>query len=277
MRSLSAKIVDDLQEARMRRKKTIDLNSDVGESFGAYKIGLDEEMIPLISSANIACGFHAGDPSVMRRTIDLAKQHGVAVGAHPGFPDLIGFGRRYIDATLEEISDYVIYQTGALQAFTTLQGVKVQHIKAHGALYNMAVQNVQIWETMAGAISTLDKDLILVVLAGSNREVLQEIEKRYDVRVAFEFFADRAYNRDGSLVSRREPGAVIEDHQVVAERVLKMVTDGKVVAKDGIEIELAADTICVHGDNPAAVKLAYRIREVLLTSEIEIAPMETFL
>ncbi|UCC66515.1 MAG: 5-oxoprolinase subunit PxpA, partial [Deltaproteobacteria bacterium] len=154
----------------MGQRKKIDLNSDVGESFGVYKIGLDEEVIPLITSANIACGFHAGDPAVMRRTIALAKKHGVALGAHPGFPDLLGFGRRYIDATLEEIRDYVAYQIGALQAFATLQGLKLQHVKAHGGLYNMAVQDVRIWEAMAEVLSSLDKDLILVVLAGSKRE-----------------------------------------------------------------------------------------------------------
>ncbi|MBW2039573.1 MAG: 5-oxoprolinase subunit PxpA [Deltaproteobacteria bacterium] len=261
----------------MGRRDKIDLNSDVGESFGVYKIGLDEEVIPLISSANIACGFHAGDPAVMRRTIALAKRHGVALGAHPGFPDLLGFGRRYIDATLEEIRDYVTYQIGAFQAFATLQGMKIQHVKSHGGLYNMAVQDVSIWEAMAEVISGMDKDLILVVLAGPKREELEEIGRRYGIRVAFEFFADRAYNRDGSLVSRREPGAVIEDQQVVAERVLKMVTEGRVSAKDGTEIELAADTICVHGDNPSAVRLAKRIREVLLSSGIEIASMGTFL
>lgn len=261
----------------MGQRKKIDLNSDVGESFGVYKIGLDEEVIPLISSANIACGFHAGDPAVMRRTIALAKKHGVALGAHPGFPDLLGFGRRYIDATLEEIRDYIAYQIGALQAFATLQGLKLQHVKAHGALYNMAVQDVRMWEAMAEVLSSLDKDLILVVLAGPKREEVKEIGKRYGIRIAFEYFADRAYNKDGSLVSRREPGAVIEDQDVVAERVVKMVTEGRVSAKDGTEIELAADTICLHGDNPAAVKLAKQIREVLLTSGIEIAPMGTFL
>jgi len=258
-------------------RNKIDLNSDVGESFGVYKIGLDEEVIPLISSANIACGFHAGDPATMRRTIALAKKHGVALGAHPGFPDLLGFGRRSLDATMEEIRDYITYQVGALQAFASLQGLKLQHLKAHGALYNMAVRDMRIWESMAEVIAGIDKDLILVVLAGPKREELQEMGRRYGIRIAFEFFADRAYNRDGSLVSRREPGAVIEDHELVAERVLKMVTNGRVQAKDGAEIEIIADTICVHGDNPAAVKLAGRIREVLLASGIEVVPMGTFL
>ncbi|HBF43160.1 MAG TPA: LamB/YcsF family protein [Desulfobacteraceae bacterium] len=260
----------------MQRKK-IDLNSDVGESFGAYKLGLDEEVIPLISSANIACGFHAGDPKVMKKTISLAKQHGVAPGAHPGLPDLIGFGRRHMDVTLDEIRDYVTYQIGAIQAFAAMEGLKVRHVKAHGALYNMAVKKTDIWEAMAEVLAGVNRDLILVVLAGPNRNELEAIGERCGIRIAFEFFGDRAYNTDGSLVSRRENGAVIHDHQVAAKRVLKMVTEGKVVAKDGSEIELNADTICVHGDNPQAVALIKKIRETLIASGIEIASMGTFL
>jgi UPF0271 protein len=261
----------------MRAEKKIDLNSDVGESFGNYKLGLDEELIPLISSANIACGFHAGDPAVMRRTISLARLHGVAVGAHPGLPDLIGFGRRYMDVSLEEIRDYALYQIGALQAFASLAGLTLQHVKPHGALYNMAVRNPGIWEAMAEVLAALNRDLILVALAGPNRKELQAIGARQGIRIAFEFFADRGYNPDGSLVSRREPGAVIQDRNVVAERVLKMVQEGGVVCKDGAEIELTADTICVHGDNPAALSLARRIRETLVAAGIEIAPPGTFL
>jgi len=261
----------------MKGKPKIDLNSDVGESFGAYSIGLDEEVIPLISSANIGCGFHGGDPTVMRQTIALAQEHGVALGAHPGLPDLIGFGRRKIDATLEEIRDYVTYQIGALQAFATMQKMKLQHVKAHGALYNMAEGDVRIWEAIAQVIAGIDRQLILVAIAGPMREEVQEIGKRYGIRIAFEFFADRAYNRDGSLVSRREPGAVIHDHQQAAERVLKMVTEKRVVAEDGAEIEVIADTICVHGDNPAAVRLVQQIRESLLASGVQITPMGDFL
>jgi UPF0271 protein len=261
----------------MREKNKIDLNSDVGESFGRYKLGLDEEVIPLISSANIACGFHAGDPAVMKRTISIAKQHGVAPGAHPGFPDLMGFGRRNMDVSLEEIKDDVTYQVGALQAFAAIQGLKLQHVKPHGALYTMAVKDMRIWEPTIEVLAGLNKDLILVVLAGPNRQELEDMGSHYGIRIAFEFFADRAYNPDGSLVSRKEQGAVIHDHQIAAERVLKMVTEGKVVSKDGGEIELHADTICVHGDNPEAVALVKNVREKLLASEVEIAPMGTFL
>jgi UPF0271 protein len=255
----------------------IDLNSDVGESFGNYKLGLDEELIPLISSANIACGFHAGDPSVMKHTVLLAGQNEVALGAHPGFPDLIGFGRRNMDVSMEEIKDYVTYQIGALQAFAVAQGMTLQHVKPHGALYNMAVQNLAIWDAVAEVIAGLDRRLILFVLAGSRREDIEAIGARHGIRIAFEFFGDRAYNPDGSLVSRREPGAVIHDHRLVAEKVLKMVTEGKIICKDGSEIRLAADTICVHGDNPAALQLIKRIRETLKTAGIEIAPPATFL
>ena len=264
-------------EVRKMAVKKIDMNSDVGESFGNYKLGLDEEVIPLISSANIGCGFHAGDPTVMRRTIAIAKQNGVALGAHPGYPDLIGFGRRAMDASLEEINDYVTYQIGALQAFATAQGVKLQHVKPHGALYNMAVQNSEIWDAVSEAIAAIDPDLILFVLAGVDREKLERIGAKHGIRIAYEFFGDRAYNPDGSLVSRKEPGAVIHDHQFVAEKVLKMVTEGKVVCIDGSEIELTADTICVHGDNPAALELVKNIRETLLASEIEILPPADFL
>ena len=260
----------------MKNKIQIDMNSDVGESFGVYKLGLDEEVIPHITSANIACGFHAGDPGVMRKTVALAKQFGVEAGAHPGFPDLMGFGRRNVDATLEEIQDYVVYQTGALQAFAQSQGLKLQHVKAHGSLYNMAVANPKIWEAIAEAVAKVDRDIILVVLASSKRESLLEMGKRQGTRIAFEAFPDRAYNKDGSLVSRREKGAVIHDHERVAKRALKMAVEGKVIAMDGTEIELRADTLCVHGDNPAAVQMVKKIRQELKNAGVTIIPMKWF-
>jgi UPF0271 protein len=255
----------------------IDLNSDVGESFGNYKLGLDEDVIPLISSANIACGFHAGDPAVMRRTIAIAHENGIAIGAHPGFPDLVGFGRRELNASLEEIKDYVIYQIGALQAFAVAQGMKLQHVKPHGALYNMAVKNTAIWDAVAAAVAAVDNRLILFVLAGPDRKDLEIIGARHGIRLAYEFFGDRAYNSDGSLVSRSEPGAVIHDGETVARKILKMVQEGRVVCKDGSEIEFKADTICVHGDNPSALSLIKKIRETLQAAGIEIAPPAKFL
>jgi UPF0271 protein len=255
----------------------IDLNSDVGESFGNYQLGLDEKIIPLISSANIACGFHAGDPTVMKRTIAIAKEYGVAPGAHPGFPDLMGFGRRKMDASLDEIKDYVTYQMGALQAFAAAQGMVLQHVKPHGALYNMAVEDMEIWDAVAEVIAAVDSGLILFVMAGPWRQDLEAIGARHGIRIAFEFFGDRAYNPDGTLVSRKLPGAVIHDHERVAEKVLKMVKEGKVVCIDGTEIELAAETICVHGDNPAALELVRNIREFLLEAGFEITAPESFL
>jgi UPF0271 protein len=255
----------------------IDLNSDVGESFGNYKLGLDEQVIPLISSANIACGFHAGDPTVMKRTVAIAKANGVALGVHPGFPDLVGFGRRNLDASLDEIKDYVTYQIGALQAFAAAQGMELQHVKPHGALYNMAVRNTAIWQAVAEAVAGVDRRLILFVLAGSNRRDLEAIGADNGIRIAFEFFGDRAYNPDGFLVSRKEAGAVIHDHQAVAAKVLKMVKEGRVVCRDGSEIEMTADTICVHGDNPAALELVKNIRESLQGAGVEIAAPATFL
>jgi UPF0271 protein len=175
---LISPLTQAIGDENMTKKIQIDLNSDVGESFGVYKLGLDEEVIPHITSANIACGFHAGDPGVMRRTVALAKQYGVEVGAHPGFPDLIGFGRRNIDATLEEIQDAVVYQTGALQAFAQSQGLRLQHVKPHGGLYNMAVANPMIWEAIAEGLAKVDREIILVVLASLKREPLLEERER---------------------------------------------------------------------------------------------------
>ncbi len=258
-------------------QKKVDLNSDVGESFGVYKIGFDEEVIPLISSANIACGFHAGDPSVMKRTLDIAGKNGVGPGAHPGLPDLVGFGRRKMDASLEEIKDFVIYQVGALQAVARSHGLTLQHVKPHGALYNMAVANVDIWDAFAEVLSLLDNNLILVALAGPNRKQLEEMAARHSIRIAFEFFADRAYNPDGSLVSRNIQGAVLYDDDEVADRIVKLIGEGKVTAIDGRDIYLKAETICVHGDNPEAVALVRKIREALASAGIEVCPMGAFL
>ncbi len=255
----------------------IDLNSDVGESFGNYRLGMDEKIIPLISSANIACGFHAGDPIVMKRTIAVAKEHGVAPGAHPGFPDLMGFGRRKMDVSLDEIKDYVIYQMGALQAFAAAQGMALQHVKPHGALYNMAAEDLTIWDAVAEVITAVDSQLVLFVMAGPWRQELEAIGVRHGIRMAFEFFGDRAYNPDGTLVSRKLPGAVIHDHELVAEKVLKMVKEGRVVCIDGTEIELAAETICVHGDNPAALELVRNVRKSLEEAGVEIVPPASFL
>ena len=262
---------------KMALKNKIDLNADVGESFGIYTMGRDEELMPLISSANIACGFHAGDPAVMRKTIALAQNNKIAVGAHPGFPDLLGFGRRDLAASPEEIKDYILYQVGALRAFSAQAGLKLQHVKPHGALYNMTAKDKNLLASILEAIASLDKDLILVTLAGPDRKEVEAMGAYYGIRVAFEFFADRAYNADGSLVARQEAGAVLHDPELVKQRVVKMVQTGRVTAKDGHDIELQAETICLHGDNPAAVNLAQQIRFSLSAAGVTIAALETFI
>lgn len=257
--------------------KFIDLNSDIGESFGRYRLGMDSELIPLISSANIACGFHAGDPGVMRATVQLAADSKVAVGAHPGLPDLVGFGRRTMDVSMEDIRDLVTYQVGALQAFAAACGTRLQHVKPHGALYNMAVADPRIWETVMAAMGRLDPSLILMTLAGQHRPDLEAMSRRSGVRVAYEFFGDRAYNGDGSLVSRKIPGSVIRDRHEVAARVTQMVTENRVTCIDGSEIDMNADTICVHGDNPTALELVREIHHQLDAAGIQIAPLRSFL
>jgi UPF0271 protein len=238
----------------------IDLNADVGESFGAYTIGQDPILFPHITSANVACGFHAGDAHVMRITVALARQHGVAVGAHPGFADLAGFGRREWQATPREVEDLVVYQIGALAAVAAAQGERLQHVKPHGALYNMAARDCALADAIARAVSAVDRSLVLFGLAGSE---LIAAGERSGLRTASEAFADRAYAPDGTLVPRRTPGAVIEDPGVVVDRVIRMAREQAVTANDGSDVRLQVDTICVHGDTPGAADLAARMREAL--------------
>lgn len=245
----------------------VDLNSDVGESFGAYTLGQDQILLPHITSANVACGFHAGDPSVMRVTVALARQHGVAVGAHPGFPDLVGFGRRDLNATPGEIEDFVVYQVGALSAVAGAQGARLQHVKPHGALFNMAVRDRELADAIARATAAVDRSLILFGLPGSE---LISAGRRAGLRTAAEVFADRAYEPDGTLVSRRKPGAVIHDPDAVVARVVRMAMERSVIAVDGSTVAFDLDTICVHGDTPGAAVLAARIREALERSGVDV-------
>jgi len=244
----------------------------LGESFGTYQLGFDEQLMPYISSANVACGFHAGDPMWMRRTVNLAEQAGVAVGAHPSLPDLIGFGRREMKVTPEEVKNYVIYQIGALQAFTKTK--RLQHVKPHGALYNMGVADETITRAIAEGVREVDDKLILVGLAGS---VWIEVGQQVGLRVASEVFADRALNPDGTLVPRSQPGAVIKDPEEVIAKSLRMVVEGKAIAINGKEIPIRADTICLHSDTPGAVELARKLRERMEAAGVEVVPMSNFL
>ena len=235
----------------------IDINSDMGESFGAYTIGHDAGLMRSITSANVAAGFHAGDPSVLRETIRLAKTHGVAVGAHPGFPDLVGFGRRELSVTPREAEDLVLYQIAAVAGVASAEGVRLQHVKPHGALFNMAVQNAELAGAIARAVAAFDPSLILFGLPGS--EILKA-GTAAGLRVAAEAFADRAYEADGTLASRKKPGSVIHDAAIVVTRAVRMVQDRTVVAMDGTIVPLEADTICVHGDTPGSDELAAKVR-----------------
>jgi len=235
----------------------VDLNADVGESFGAFRIGHDAGLMKSITSANVAAGFHAGDPSVLRETLRLARQHGVAVGAHPGFPDLVGFGRRELNVTLREAEDLVLYQLAAVSGVAAAEGMRLQHVKPHGALFNMAVADGALAGAIARAVAAFDRSLILFGLPGS--EILKA-GRAAGLRVAAEAFADRAYRPDGSLVSRRTAGAVVHDPEMVVARAIRMIAEHAVTAVDGTVVNLEVDTICVHSDTPGADDLAERLR-----------------
>ncbi|HEX5439009.1 MAG TPA: 5-oxoprolinase subunit PxpA [Gemmatimonadaceae bacterium] len=239
---------------------SVDLNCDMGESFGAYRMGADEAIFPFITSANIACGFHGGDPGVMRRSIALAREHGVAVGAHPGLPDLAGFGRRAMDVTAEQVYDMVVYQMGALAGFAAAAGLRLQHVKPHGALYNMAAQRAELAAAIAQAVHDVDRGLVLFGLAGSH---LIDAGQAAGLRTASEAFADRNYMRDGSLVSRRRPDAMVNDADEAAQRALRMVREGCVCSVEGDDVAIRAETICIHGDGTNAVIFARRLRSEL--------------
>ena len=248
----------------------IDLNCDLGESFGAYKLGLDDQVLPYISSANVACGFHASDPVVMDKTVALAKDAGVAVGAHPGYPDLQGFGRRNMTIPSREVKAMVMYQIGALQAFCTAHGLKLQHVKPHGALYNMAGKDEALAMAVCEAIQAVDDSLILLGLSGSK---MLEAADKIGLRSAREVFADRAYEEDGSLVARTKPGAMITDEDEAVERVIRMIREGRVTAVTGKDIPIRADSVCVHGDSPKALAFVQKIRAALTAEQIQIVPL----
>lgn len=246
----------------------VDLNSDLGESFGAYTIGMDKDILPFVTSANIACGFHAGDPGVMRKTVRLALLNKVAIGAHPGLPDLNGFGRREMAISPEEAYDIVVYQVGALQAFVKAEGGSMQHVKPHGALYNMAAKRPDLAEAIAKAVYKVDDKLVLFGLSGS--ELIKAGEK-IGLRTASEVFADRTYQKDGSLTPRKEANALISNDDEAAGQVVRMVTKGTVHSQQNEEIEIKADTVCIHGDGAHALLFAKTVREALKRSGIMVS------
>lgn len=248
----------------------IDLNSDLGESFGRYTLGLDDQIIPLVSSANIACGQHAGDPVVMRKTVGMAKDAGIAIGAHPGYPDLQGFGRRDMHLSPDEAYSYMLYQIGALQAFCSAQGVQLAHVKPHGQLYNHAAIDSELAAALAQAVRDVDPKLVLVGLANS---ALVDEGRKLGLVTAEEFFADRNYTDEGLLVSRKLPDAVITDEDFAVARVVRTVKEGAIESASGKLITVKPDTICIHGDNVHALEFAGKIRTALTEAGVEVKPV----
>ncbi len=247
----------------------VDVSCDMGESFGPWKMGFDEEMMRYISSANIAAGFHAGDPGTMRKTVALAKEHGVAVGVHPGYRDLVGFGRREMNVSPDEIHAELIYQLGALREFARYHDMEVQHVKPHGALYMVAARDEELSRAIIEAIQRVDPDLLLFCMQAS---VTHEVAQKMGQPVAAEFYADREYNDDGQIIFTRSVTEEL-DPEEVGERVVRAVTEGKVKTESGNDIEVASDSVCVHGDTPGAVKLAEAIAKKLEENGIEIRPL----
>jgi UPF0271 protein len=248
--------------------KTIDLNCDMGESYGAWRMGADADIMPFISSANIACGFHAGDPATIRKTVRLAVERGVAIGAHPSLPDLQGFGRRVMKITPQDMYDLVLYQAGAVEAFARAAGAKLHHVKCHGALYNMAATDEGLSEAMARAVRDLGGEVMLYALSNS---VMMKIAEKQGIRVAGEVFADRGYSDDGTLAPRDKPGGMIEDAAQAVKQALAMLEEGVVVSLGGKRVPVAADTLCLHGDQPGAVPFAQAIRKAFSEKGIAIA------
>lgn len=251
----------------------VDLNCDMGESFGAYEMGQDDKMMQVITSANIACGYHAGDPQVMRHTVELAQKYGVGIGAHPGFPDLLGFGRRYMQCTPSEIQNYVIYQLGALREFVSLTGATIQHCKPHGALFMMAMEDEAIARTILEAISKIGPEIIVFAL---NNSAVAEVGERMGLPIAKEGYADREHTASGSIVLTRK-GPSITDYDAMADRVLRMVQEGKVKADTGEDADIEVQTLCIHGDTPGAVNLAQTVRESLLSAGVEVTSIRNIL
>ena len=249
----------------------IDLNSDLGEGYGAYKAGLDDKIIPLITSANIACGFHAGDPLIMGKTVALCKESGVCAGAHPGFPDLVGFGRRNLNASPAEVKAMMTYQIGALAAFCKSQEIELSHVKPHGAIYNMAAKDYSLAKAICEAVYEFDKNLPLLALSGSQ---MQKAAEDVGTLFASEVFADRAYEDDGTLVARSKPGAMITDENEAVSRVIEMIKHKRVKTINGNYVSIDPHSVCVHGDSEKALQFVEKIREGFKAENIEICPIK---
>lgn len=249
---------------------SVNLNADMGEGFGAYDIGNDDDILKIIRSANIACGFHAGDPLTMRRVVENAKAQGVSIGAHTGFNDLWGFGRRRIDMRADDLENLIAYQIGALQAMASFCGEKVTHVKPHGALNNMAAENADYAMAIGRAIKAVDRDLIYVALSGSEME---KAAQQLDLPLAREGFCDRLYEDDGNLTSRKVPGSVIKDAAQATRQVVHMVTEGEIISRNGKRIKRRIDSLCVHGDEPTALALSAAVRAGLEAAGVKIVPL----
>ncbi|PLR75585.1 lactam utilization protein LamB [Bacillus sp. V3-13] len=252
----------------------VDINCDMGESFGTYTLGRDAEILDFVTSANIACGFHAGDPATMRKTVKLALEKNVGIGVHPGLPDLVGFGRREMQISPQEAYDIVVYQIGALSAFVKSEGGNIQHVKPHGALFNMAAKSAPLAEAIAEAVYKVDPELIFFGLAGSE---LVKAGKKLGLRSVNEVFSDRTYQQDGSLTSRREPDALIKEHEIAVSQVIRMVKEGKVTSLQGTDVPIQADTVCIHGDGEGALDFAKYITTALQESGITVAKISSFI
>jgi UPF0271 protein len=250
--------------------KLINLNADMGEGFGAYDIGDDAGILKVIASASIACGFHAGDPVTMQRVVTQAAADGVSIGAHPGFNDLWGFGRRRIDMNPRELEYMIAYQIGALQGMACYAGAKVTHLKPHGSLNNMAAEDIELALAIGRAMKTIDRDMIYVALAGSQME---KAAQDLGLPLAREGFCDRLYDDDGNLTSRKVPGAVLHDPEVIRDRVVRMVVDDEIVSRNGKSLKVRLDTLCVHGDEPSAVLAARAVRQGLEAAGVKIVPL----
>ncbi|MFD1953645.1 5-oxoprolinase subunit PxpA [Paenibacillus thailandensis] len=252
------------------RKETVDLNCDYGEGFGAYRFGGEEELLSLVTSVNIACGFHAGDPHTMRESVERALAAGVATGAHPGLPDRLGFGRREMAVSPGEVYDFVLYQVGALQAFANAAGSKLRHVKPHGALYHMANRDGEIAEAIVKAAAAIDKELILYAQSGS---LLLETAERLGMNAASEVFADRTYEPGGGLTPRSRRGASLAEPEAAARQAVSMVVHGRAFTPEGGSVPVRADTICLHGDGPHAAAMAAAVRSALAANGVRIAPL----